>query len=65
MLVINPAIQFMTYESIKRRVNSKLGGSQPPAWMFFVIGAISKTVATILTYPLQLIQTKLRVKNIS
>ncbi|KZC08344.1 PREDICTED: peroxisomal membrane protein PMP34 isoform X1 [Dufourea novaeangliae] len=60
MLVMNPAIQFMTYESIKRKVTASLHGSQPPAWMFFAIGAIAKAVATALTYPLQLVQTKLR-----
>ncbi|XP_029667604.1 peroxisomal membrane protein PMP34-like isoform X1 [Formica exsecta] len=60
MLVANPAIQFMTYESIKRRINVSLGGAQPPAWVFFAIGAIAKTIATSLTYPLQLVQTKLR-----
>ncbi|XP_014610838.1 PREDICTED: peroxisomal membrane protein PMP34 [Polistes canadensis] len=59
LLVANPAIQFMTYESIKRRVNAS-SGIQPSAWVFFAIGAIAKTVATTLTYPLQLIQTKLR-----
>ncbi|XP_011313834.1 peroxisomal membrane protein PMP34, partial [Fopius arisanus] len=57
ILVSNPAIQFMIYESIKRRVNASLG---TPAWVFFTIGAIAKTVATTLTYPLQLVQTKLR-----
>lgn len=51
----------MTYESIKRKVSSSLGAAQTPAWIFFTIGAIAKTVATILTYPLQLVQTKLRV----
>ncbi|XP_053995092.1 peroxisomal membrane protein PMP34 isoform X1 [Hylaeus volcanicus] len=60
MLVMNPAIQFMTYESIKRRISASMGGSQPPAWMFFAIGAIAKTIATGLTYPLQLVQSKLR-----
>nr|XP_031840563.1 peroxisomal membrane protein PMP34 isoform X2 [Nomia melanderi] len=60
MLVMNPAIQFMTYESIKRRITRSLNGAPPPAWMFFAIGAIAKTVATALTYPLQLVQTKLR-----
>ncbi|XP_068985946.1 peroxisomal membrane protein PMP34 [Bombus flavifrons] len=60
MLVMNPAIQFMTYETIKRKVLASLYGVQPPAWTFFVIGAIAKAVATILTYPLQLVQTKLR-----
>ncbi|XP_015177682.1 PREDICTED: peroxisomal membrane protein PMP34 [Polistes dominula] len=59
LLVANPAIQFMTYESIKRRVSAS-SGIQPSAWVFFAIGAIAKTVATTLTYPLQLIQTKLR-----
>ncbi|XP_012237402.1 peroxisomal membrane protein PMP34 isoform X2 [Bombus impatiens] len=59
MLVMNPAIQFMTYETIKRKVLASLHGV-PPAWTFFVIGAIAKAVATILTYPLQLVQTKLR-----
>lgn len=61
MLVANPAIQLMTYESIKRRVNRSLGGTQPSAWIFLAIGAISKMIATTLTYPLQLVQTKLRV----
>lgn len=58
ILVSNPAIQFMTYEAIKRRVtknNPKLS-----AVSFFAIGAVSKAIATVLTYPLQLIQTKLR-----
>ncbi|XP_015108423.1 peroxisomal membrane protein PMP34 isoform X1 [Diachasma alloeum] len=57
ILVSNPAIQFMIYESIKRRVNASLG---TPAWVFFTIGAIAKAVATTLTYPLQLVQAKLR-----
>lgn len=60
MLVMNPAIQFMTYEAIKRRVFASLNGLQPPAWAFFVIGAVAKAIATALTYPLQLVQTKLR-----
>lgn len=60
MLVMNPAIQFMTYETVKRKVLASLHGVQPSAWTFFVIGAIAKAVATILTYPLQLVQTKLR-----
>ncbi|XP_006565370.2 peroxisomal membrane protein PMP34 [Apis mellifera] len=60
MLIINPAIQFMTYEAIKRRICMSLNNSQPSAWVFFVIGAVAKAIATVLTYPLQLVQTKLR-----
>ncbi|XP_011169843.1 peroxisomal membrane protein PMP34 [Solenopsis invicta] len=60
MLVANPAIQFMTYESIKRRVIETFGDAQPPAWIFFVMGAVAKTIATSITYPLTLVQNKLR-----
>ncbi|XP_046432616.1 peroxisomal membrane protein PMP34 isoform X2 [Neodiprion fabricii] len=60
LLVSNPAIQFMTYEAIKRRIAKNFGTVPPPAVVFFVIGAIAKTVATTVTYPLQLAQTKLR-----
>lgn len=59
MLVCNPALQFMMYESLKRRI-SKVSGQNPSAMTFFLIGALAKTFATVLTYPLQLVQTKLR-----
>ncbi|KAJ6643381.1 Peroxisomal membrane protein PMP34 [Pseudolycoriella hygida] len=58
MLVCNPALQFMMYESLKRRI-TKIAKS-PSAMTFFLIGALAKTFATVLTYPLQLVQTKLR-----
>lgn len=62
LLVTNPAIQFMVYEALKRRLVA--GGSQSgSALTFFAIGAVAKTIATVLTYPLQLIQTKLRHGN--
>lgn len=58
MLVINPAIQFMVYEGLKRRVLERY--SSISGWGVFGIGAVAKAVATIFTYPLQLVQTKLR-----
>lgn len=58
MLVINPAIQFMVYESLKRRVLERY--STISGWGVFGIGAVAKAVATVFTYPLQLVQTKLR-----
>uniref|UniRef100_A0A182TYJ8 Peroxisomal membrane protein PMP34 n=1 Tax=Anopheles melas TaxID=34690 RepID=A0A182TYJ8_9DIPT len=64
MLVINPAIQFMVYESLKRRLTAAGNAkSSPSAITFFSIGAVAKMIATVLTYPLQLIQTKLRHGN--
>ena len=52
MLVTNPAIQFMTYETLKRKITASLRNSQPPAWMFFAIGAVAKAISTALTYPI-------------
>ncbi|KAF6203351.1 hypothetical protein GE061_003769 [Apolygus lucorum] len=56
MLVSNPAIHMAVYQAIKRRVPEKNLG----AMYFFFISAIAKMVATVATYPLQLVQTKLR-----
>lgn len=61
LLVINPAIQFMVYEALKRRLVSD--SKNASAVTFFAIGAVAKAIATVLTYPLQLIQTKLRHGN--
>ncbi|CAH2091084.1 unnamed protein product [Euphydryas editha] len=57
LLVSNPAIQFMIYESLKRQLISRGHFSSYTA---FLIGAIAKAIATTLTYPLQLIQSRLR-----
>lgn len=57
LLVSNPAIQFMVYESIKRNLTAK--GSFD-TYTAFLTGALAKAVATTLTYPIQLIQSRLR-----
>ncbi|XP_060656053.1 peroxisomal membrane protein PMP34 [Drosophila nasuta] len=59
MLVSNPALQFMMYELLKRNIMTFTGG-EIGSLGFFVIGAIAKAFATVLTYPLQLVQTKQR-----
>jgi len=59
-LVSNPAIQFATYERIKKIYNKIYDGQQPSALGFFYIGAIAKAVATFLTYPIQIIQARQR-----
>ncbi|XP_069702021.1 peroxisomal membrane protein PMP34 isoform X2 [Periplaneta americana] len=60
MLVSNPAIQFMTYEAIKRRLHAAYGEQNMSGLVYFFVGAVAKAVATVATYPLQLVQTKLR-----
>lgn len=62
VLVSNPTIQFVTYEFCKnillKRVQTR--GFGITAWEFFLIGAIAKAVATVVTYPLQVAQSRLR-----
>lgn len=58
LLVSNPALQFMMYEALKRRF-SKIP-QQTSAIKYFILGAMAKAFSTLLTYPLQLVQTKLR-----
>lgn len=60
MLVVNPAIQFSVYEAIKRYLTKIYGKESPSVLYFFFLGAIAKLAATFVTYPLQLIQTKMR-----
>ncbi|KAL7530432.1 hypothetical protein ACHAXR_004672 [Thalassiosira sp. AJA248-18] len=70
LLVSNPAIQYFLYEQIrvwvlgiKNRRDSS--GERAPSLQLtvmeaFVFGALSKTVATVVTYPLQLGQVLIR-----
>jgi adenine nucleotide transporter 17 len=53
-LISNPSIQYSCYEYLKR---SQLGNT---AISGLINGALSKLVATMLTYPLQVIQTQRR-----
>ncbi|XP_023214547.1 peroxisomal membrane protein PMP34-like, partial [Centruroides sculpturatus] len=60
ILVSNPALQFMIYESLKRRMSKGSESKAISSTSYFIIGAISKCISTILTYPIQLVQSKLR-----
>ncbi|XP_075880309.1 peroxisomal membrane protein PMP34 [Nelusetta ayraudi] len=58
ILVINPAMQFMIYEAMKRKAGK--GGRKISSAEIFVIGAVAKAIATTATYPLQTVQAILR-----
>ena len=62
LLVSNPSIQFVCYERIKSWLGerARLRGTPITPIEFFLMGAAAKTVATILTYPIQLAQSRLR-----
>ncbi|CAD7944077.1 unnamed protein product [Amoebophrya sp. A120] len=72
-LVSNPVLQYALYDVLKKRYldyfNSGGPSSSPQiikstatisAFAAFLIGSITKTIATVLTYPLQVTQTRMR-----
>ncbi|XP_013862369.1 peroxisomal membrane protein PMP34 isoform X1 [Austrofundulus limnaeus] len=59
LLVLNPAVQFMIYEGLKRQLMRGVP-RELSSLEVFVIGAVAKAVATTVTYPLQTIQSILR-----
>lgn len=65
VLCVNPAIQFACYEFLKGKALAVLKKSNPSAHLSsaqaFVFGAVAKAVATLLTYPLQVLQTRSQV----
>ncbi|XP_043091548.1 peroxisomal membrane protein PMP34 [Puntigrus tetrazona] len=59
LLVLNPAVQFMIYEGLKRQLTRGVHRELSSVEVF-LIGAIAKAVATTITYPLQTVQSVLR-----
>ncbi|XP_064097910.1 peroxisomal membrane protein PMP34-like [Macrobrachium nipponense] len=60
ILTINPAIQFMAYEAMKRQMQKMYESQQLNSLVVFGVGAVAKAIATVLTYPIQLVQAKQR-----
>jgi len=72
LLVSNPVIQFFTYEQLKAAILASVEKQAHIATTTkhslspieaFGVGAISKAIATVLTYPLQLTQSVLRLQH--
>ena len=71
ILCANPALQYGIYEQLKgrllrswaRKVPGRTVGVILNPLPAFVIGAIAKAIATLFTYPLQLVQTRTREKG--
>jgi len=65
LLVSNPSIHFVVYEKLRAPImklaESTLGNSAFIVGIVgFIVGAIAKSVATVVTYPIQTAQAKLR-----
>lgn len=60
VLVCAPTVQFTVYDQAKEFLRAHHSSAT-----FFALGAVSKFVSTMTTYPLQLIQTRMRQSKLS
>ncbi|XP_031255625.1 peroxisomal nicotinamide adenine dinucleotide carrier [Pistacia vera] len=68
IMVSNPSIQFMLYETMlkklkKRRTLSKKDNKGVTALEIFLLGALAKLGATVVTYPLLVVKSRLQAKQ--
>ncbi|MED6173004.1 hypothetical protein PIB30_055338 [Stylosanthes scabra] len=68
IMVCNPSIQFMLYETMlikmKRRPDgNKKGSNGVTAFEVFLLGALAKLGATVVTYPLLVLKSRLQAKQ--
>ena len=62
ILVSNPAIKFTVYEYLKRFLLVKRSSaSQLSPYQAFLVGALASAAATVITYPVQVVQAHSRV----
>ena len=59
VLTVNPAITYGLYERVKNVILAASGGQMTPG-KSFVIGALSKSLATVVTFPYILSKTRLQ-----
>ncbi|KAG7386641.1 hypothetical protein PHYPSEUDO_015425 [Phytophthora pseudosyringae] len=68
VLVSNPVIHYVSYERMKISLQKKRHASGPAGTALsvldiFVLGALAKSVTTVVTYPLQVAQSLMRVQQ--
>ncbi|XP_078427413.1 mitochondrial substrate carrier family protein [Wolffia australiana] len=67
IMVSNPSIQFMLYEGLLKKLRARRaakGSSSVTALEFFLLGAIAKLGATVSTYPLLVVKSRLQAKQV-
>ncbi|CAI9768334.1 unnamed protein product [Fraxinus pennsylvanica] len=70
IMVSNPSIQFMLYETLlkklkKRRALSGKDKNDVTALEIFLLGALAKLGATVVTYPLLVVKSRLQAKQVT
>lgn len=62
VLTVNPAITYGVYERVKNIILAASDGKMTP-WKSFFIGAVSKTLATVVTFPYILSKIRLQARD--
>lgn len=70
IMVSNPSMQFMLYETMlnklkKRRALNKKNNNGVTALEIFLLGALAKLGATVVTYPLLVVKSRLQAKQVT
>ncbi|KAL0915180.1 hypothetical protein M5K25_015580 [Dendrobium thyrsiflorum] len=68
IMVSNPSIQFMLYEAMLKKMKKKRGSNTKgaeglAAFEIFLLGAVAKLGATVVTYPLNVVKARLQAKQ--
>jgi len=63
ILVSNPAVQFMVFERLKSFLLNRGGRKRLSATDAFLLGAMAKFVATLVTFPYLLVKSRLQAKG--
>ncbi|KAL0740143.1 hypothetical protein Bca4012_081656 [Brassica carinata] len=68
IMVSNPSMQFMLYETMLAKLKKKRalkGSNNVTAWETFLLGAVAKLGATVTTYPLLVVKSRLQAKQVT
>jgi len=67
VLTVNPAITYGVYERVKGVLllaqEQAKGGAKLSPWTSFVVGALSKTLATVVTYPYIMAKVRIQARS--
>lgn len=63
VLTVNPAITYGVFERVKSIILATSSDGKMTPWRSFLVGAVSKTLATIVTFPYILSKVRLQAKN--
>ncbi|WJX64124.1 hypothetical protein P8452_48943 [Trifolium repens] len=64
VMVSNPSIQFMLYETLLAKLKKGRAGNSVTAIEIFLLGAIAKLGATVVTYPLLVVKARLQARQV-